>query len=71
LDPEQMALKVAAGEYRRRVDEQIAEARGLGISGVPAFIFEERYAIVGAEPYEVFQETMARLTRELEKGAQT
>ncbi|OYO18064.1 protein-disulfide isomerase [Enemella dayhoffiae] len=41
-----------------RADEQ--EARSLGISGVPFFVFADRYAVSGAQPQEVFANALAK-----------
>ncbi|MFW5942224.1 MAG: hypothetical protein ACOC9X_02790 [bacterium] len=35
------------------------QARQLGITGVPAYVLGDRYLIMAAQPYEVFQEVMA------------
>ncbi|MGI5272834.1 DsbA family oxidoreductase [Nonomuraea sp. CA-218870] len=40
------------GEGAAEVGEQIARARRLGITGVPLFLFEEQFAVSGAQPYE-------------------
>lgn len=64
LDPEDMQHQVTQGVYTAQVGEQIALAQVMQISGVPTHILNERYAIVGAQPYEVFQKTMARLADE-------
>jgi predicted DsbA family dithiol-disulfide isomerase len=64
LDPDAMQEATAAGQYRAVVDSQIAEGRGLGISGVPTFVFDDRYALVGAQPYALFREVMARLAQD-------
>jgi predicted DsbA family dithiol-disulfide isomerase len=61
LDPDVMQVETESGKYRAAVDAQIAEARALGITGVPTFIFNGRYAVVGAQPYAAFQEVMATL----------
>jgi predicted DsbA family dithiol-disulfide isomerase len=45
------------------VDEQILEARGYGITGVPTFIIG-RYMVVGAQPYEVIKQAFDITTRE-------
>ncbi|MBB5082913.1 DsbA family oxidoreductase [Nonomuraea endophytica] len=42
------------GEGSAEVDEQLARARQLGISGVPLFLFEGQFAVSGAQPYETF-----------------
>lgn len=64
LDPEAMERQTESGHYRAAVDAQIAEARAMGITGVPTYIFNNKYAVVGAQPYEVFQEAMALLAAE-------
>ena len=33
---------------------RLAKAHALGISGVPAFVFDGRIGFSGAQPYEVF-----------------
>ncbi len=45
-----------------RADEQ--HARSLGVSGVPFFVFENKYALSGAQPPEVFLEVFATLEKE-------
>jgi len=64
LDAEAMQREVDSGTYRAAVENQVAEAYHLGITGVPTYILDDKYAIVGAQPYEVFQEAMARLAAE-------
>ena len=45
-------------EYGYRVRQDIHEAANLGISGVPFFVFNRKYGVSGAQPVEVFLETM-------------
>ncbi|MFD9943569.1 DsbA family protein [Nonomuraea sp. NPDC059023] len=42
------------GDGSAEVDEHLARARQLGISGVPLFLFEGQFAVSGAQPYETF-----------------
>ncbi|WP_433431053.1 DsbA family oxidoreductase [Nonomuraea sp. CA-141351] len=42
------------GEGAEQVREQLGRARALGISGVPLFLFEGKYAVSGAQPEEAF-----------------
>ncbi|NUR90625.1 MAG: DsbA family oxidoreductase [Nonomuraea sp.] len=42
------------GEGAEEVREQLDRARTLGISGVPLFLFEGKYAVSGAQPLEAF-----------------
>ncbi len=64
LDPEEMQRETAQGTYREALDAQIAEAQALGVSAVPTYVLNDKYAIVGAQPYEVFQRAVARLEAE-------
>ena len=50
--------------YRERVEEAVEGARMAGVRSVPTFIFDEEYAIVGAQEYETFQAVMKELGRE-------
>ncbi|MEU4576430.1 DsbA family oxidoreductase [Nonomuraea sp. NPDC023979] len=59
-DPQVLA-KLAAetgvrdtGEGADAVREQVARAARLGITGVPLFLFEEQFAVSGAQPVETF-----------------
>lgn len=69
LDPDEMQRATDAGRYRAAVDAQITEALTLGITGVPTFILDGRYAVVGAQPYEVFQPVMVQLAKDAASGA--
>ncbi|MEQ4721321.1 DsbA family oxidoreductase [Nonomuraea sp. B19D2] len=42
------------GEGADQLREQLDRARALGISGVPLFLFEGKYAVSGAQPEEAF-----------------
>lgn len=64
LDPEEMERDVQSGKYTAAVQEQIVQAQEMGISGVPTYILDDKYAIVGAQPYEVFERALARLADE-------
>ena len=66
LAPEAMQQATEAGQFQLAVEAQINGARALGITGVPTYIFNDRYAIVGAQPYETFQEVMVRLMADAE-----
>ena len=42
------------GEGVEEVREQLARARSLGVSGVPLFLFEGKFAVSGAQPEDAF-----------------
>jgi predicted DsbA family dithiol-disulfide isomerase len=64
LDGAALRTALESGQYRQQVDDGINWARSIGVSGVPTFIFEEQWAIVGAQDYNVFQSIMSRLGKE-------
>jgi predicted DsbA family dithiol-disulfide isomerase len=64
LDRTAMADSLESGEYRERVDDGILWARSVGVTGVPTFIFEGQWGVVGAQDYPVFQSLMERLGQE-------
>ena len=68
LDPDETQRLTDEGRYRQAVDDGMAEAVALGVSGVPTYILENRYAIVGAQPYEVFRQVLDRLEQERSSG---
>ncbi len=58
LDPDDMQRAVEAGEYRAILDEKFQFAHEIGVTGVPLYVFDDRYAISGAQPYEMFRRFM-------------
>ena len=46
--------------YADKVEMDIAEARQLGIRGVPYFVFDRKYAVSGAQESPVFLETIKK-----------
>ncbi len=59
------------GEYDRRFAEQKDLARQLGITAVPAFIFNRKYLISGAQPVEVFRQVLNQMASELTASGQS
>jgi len=43
------------------VKESIGEARALGIEAVPTYVFDERWAVSGAQPVEVFSQLLVQV----------
>jgi predicted DsbA family dithiol-disulfide isomerase len=61
LDAAALREALAEGRYASRVEEQMAWARDAGLGGVPTFIFEGRFALVGAQDYELFADVARRI----------
>lgn len=43
-----------------RVGQDVQQARHIGVQGVPFFVFDQRYAVSGAQPIEAFEEVIAK-----------
>jgi predicted DsbA family dithiol-disulfide isomerase len=54
LDADEVRSMLASGEGAEEVRSSQEEAGRLGISGVPFYVFDGRYAVSGAQPVEVF-----------------
>lgn len=75
LDPEGLREALAGHRYADEVERQMAWSREAGVGGVPTFVFsavggsasggEERFAVVGAQEYDVF----AGVARRIASGA--
>lgn len=49
---------LASDDGVEEVKEAIGEARALGIESVPTYVFDERWAVSGAQPVEVFRDLL-------------
>lgn len=61
LDGAELRRAMEEGRYRQRVDEGIAWTRAIGVTAIPTFILDERYAIVGAHELPAFRQVLAEL----------
>ena len=52
LDVDRMTEALDGGEYEGAISATTTEARQLGITGTPTFVFDRRFATVGAQPAE-------------------
>ena len=64
LNGEDMQTVVEGGKYTAEVAGQVQYAQQIGVSGVPAYVINERYAIVGAQPYQAFKNALTRIFQE-------
>ena len=61
LDVEAMERAITANAYGDYLDVRRAEAIDLMISGIPAHVINDRYLVMGAQPYEVFEQVMEKV----------
>lgn len=48
------------GEFTDSIRRDIQESQQIGVRGVPFFVFDNQYAISGAQPVELFVQTMEK-----------
>jgi predicted DsbA family dithiol-disulfide isomerase len=64
MERERVARFLASNEGETEVRAQIAEARAMGVDAVPTFVFDETYAVSGAQPTPVFLQVLEQVARE-------
>jgi len=60
VDVAGMEQAIAEDRFGDYLDARRAEAEDLMINGIPAHVIAERYLVMGAQPYEVFERVMAK-----------
>ncbi len=61
LDGADMQAVVDGGKYTAQVAEQVRWAQQIGVSGVPTYVINDKYAIVGAQPYQAFKNALDQI----------
>jgi predicted DsbA family dithiol-disulfide isomerase len=64
LDADEMQREVESEKYMATVVDQVRWAYQIGVTGVPTYVINNRYGIVGAQPYEVFQSALEQIAEE-------
>jgi len=64
LNAAEMQQVVENGKYTAEVAGQVQWAQRIGVTGVPTYVINDRYAIVGAQPYEAFKNALAQIAKE-------
>jgi predicted DsbA family dithiol-disulfide isomerase len=64
LDAEEMQSEVQNERYKAKVEEQVQRAYQIGVTGVPTYVINDRYAVVGAQPYEVFKRALEKIANQ-------
>jgi predicted DsbA family dithiol-disulfide isomerase len=59
LDKAEVQAALAEERYADRLAANAAEARRWGVTGVPTFVVNESYRVVGAQPLQVFREVLS------------
>jgi len=61
VDATGMEAAVAANRFGDYLDARRAEAEELMIDGIPAHVIADRYLVMGAQPYDIFERVMAKV----------
>ncbi len=64
LDGAKVRKVLENNEYKEEVDFQIAEARQVGVQGVPFFVLNRKYGISGAQQEEYFTQVLEYMWNE-------
>jgi predicted DsbA family dithiol-disulfide isomerase len=64
LDAEEMQREVEAEKFMATVVDKVRWAYQIGVTGVPTYVINNRYAIVGAQPYEAFQSALEQIKKQ-------
>lgn len=68
LDGVEVSEALSQKTYANHVAQDIQEARQIGVSGVPFFVLDRKYAVSGAQPPQAFLETLEKAYTELRKS---
>ena len=58
LDADDVSRALHADAYAAAVEADVAEARAIGVTGVPFFVFDGRHAVAGAQAVELFDQAL-------------
>lgn len=61
VDIRGMEAAVRENRFGDYLDVRRAEAEELGINGIPAHVIADRYLVMGAQPYDLFERVMAKV----------
>ncbi|WP_395049260.1 DsbA family oxidoreductase [Flavobacterium sp.] len=64
LKAEDVAQVLHSNAYSKEVKQDIQEANAIAVQGVPFFVFDNKYAISGAQPATAFLQTLEKVWQE-------
>ncbi|MBY7142227.1 DsbA family oxidoreductase [Virgibacillus sp. NKC19-3] len=64
LNGDEVTALLEVNNYANHVRGDEEQAREIGVQGVPFFVFNEKYAVSGAQPAEVFTEVLEQVWEE-------
>ena len=67
LEESEIKANLENEKFKYEIAQDIQEAQNIGVTGVPFFVFVRKYAISGAQPTEIFLETLSKSFNEWRK----
>lgn len=64
LEAEALAQVLHSDTYSKEVKQDIQQANSIGVQGVPFFVFDNKYAISGAQPSAAFLQVLEKVWQE-------
>ncbi len=64
MNADEMRREVESEKYTANVVDRVRWAYQIGVTGVPTYVIDNRYAIVGAQPYEVFEQVLTQIANQ-------
>lgn len=71
LDDQEATKILQSTDYKKQVEDEIIEARQIGVQGVPFFVLNRKYGISGAQPVEYFTQVLEQLWEETKPQFET
>lgn len=68
MDRTRTAAYLASDQGIQEVRDAVRGARGIGVTSVPTFVFEEQWAVIGAQPTEVFRQALDQVAEKVAQG---
>jgi predicted DsbA family dithiol-disulfide isomerase len=69
LDPDDFDAALKDPRYDAEVAADIAQAQAHGLHGVPALVFDNKYLVSGAQPYDVLTRIVEQIEHDEQDGA--
>lgn len=70
LDPARVSAFLAGDELRAEVLAEVEEARALGITAVPTFVFEGKWAVQGGQETSTFLQVLEQVAKETAQASE-
>lgn len=71
LNEEEITAALVSEEFEAKVNFDVSEGSQLGVTGVPFFVFDRKYAVSGAQPIETFLNALKQSHAESKNEGET